>query len=323
MRYLITLKPLTPFFFGGSVTFGKLGDKENSTYLVKSRLFPQQTAILGMIRKEYLIQNNLLTKKVNGDWVDKENVEKAKKLVGSESFDMKREVNFGVIEKISPIFLIKQDKKYIKKVNIDSYKYKDGILENYNPKYDIYDNFVSTDNKENLKTDEIFKSITKVGIKKSLSNNNENSYFKQTFYTLQDNFKFAFYLDTKSELKSSIIQLGADNSMFKMDIKKVAKDEDLTYKDKNGYLVLLSDSCIDTYLKGNCEFAITSEISFSNLKSKIDAKTHKFEKSNKVYFYERGSVIINPSDKLINHLNKNNLQKIGYNKYTKGENNES
>jgi len=322
MKYLVTLKPLTPFFFGGSVTFGKLGDEENSTYLVKSRLFPQQTSILGMLRKEYLIQNNLLTKKIRGEWVDKKNVEKAKKLVGSENFDIKKDMDFGVIKSISPVFLMKNDKKYIKKVNIDKYEYKDGILNGYNSKDDIYDNFVSIDNKENLKTDDIFKSITKVGIKKSLSNNNENSYFKQTFYTLQDDFTFAFYLDTQAELKSSIIHLGADKSMFKMDIKEVDK-ENLTYKDKNGYLVLLSDSYIDISLKGNCEFAITSEISFSNLKTKMDTNTHKFEKSNKVYFYERGSVIINPSDELINNLNKSNLQKIGYNKYTKGDNNES
>ncbi len=70
MKYLITLTPLEPFFFGGNITFGKFKDKEKSTYLVKSRYFPQQTALLGVIRKEMLIQEKFLTTKRNGEWVD-------------------------------------------------------------------------------------------------------------------------------------------------------------------------------------------------------------------------------------------------------------
>jgi len=63
MRYLITIKPLEPFIFGGDNTFGKIGDKENGTYLVKSRQFPQQSAVLGMLKKEIMIQNSKLQKK--------------------------------------------------------------------------------------------------------------------------------------------------------------------------------------------------------------------------------------------------------------------
>jgi len=71
MRYKITLKPLEPFLFGGDNTFGKIGDKENGTYLVKSRQFPQQSAILGMLKKEMMIQDGVLSRKVRGEWVDK------------------------------------------------------------------------------------------------------------------------------------------------------------------------------------------------------------------------------------------------------------
>jgi CRISPR-associated protein Cmr3 len=88
MRYLITLKPLEPFMFGGDQTFGALGDKEAGSYLVKSRMFPQQTAVLGMLRKELMVQAGLLTRKLRGEWVDPQKKANAAELVGTEKFDM-------------------------------------------------------------------------------------------------------------------------------------------------------------------------------------------------------------------------------------------
>jgi len=79
---LITLKPLMPFFFGYENTFGKKG----TTYYVKSALFPQQSAILGMLRREILLQAGLLTRKLRDEWVDLDKSEIAKKLVGSGKF---------------------------------------------------------------------------------------------------------------------------------------------------------------------------------------------------------------------------------------------
>ena len=77
MNYKVTLTPLEPYLFGGDNTFGKIGDKENGTYLVKSRQFPQQSAILGMLKKEIMTQSGVLTRKVRGEWVDKHNKDKA------------------------------------------------------------------------------------------------------------------------------------------------------------------------------------------------------------------------------------------------------
>jgi CRISPR-associated protein Cmr3 len=274
MRYLIKLKPLKPFFFGGDVTFGKLGDKENGTYLAHSRLFPQQSAILGMLRKEILLQTNLLTTKMKGEWVDKNNYEKAKELVGDESFNIKANYiqDFGVIQNISSIFLIKDNKKFIKKARIGSYK--DGLLENYNPKEDIFDNFISIDDEETLKTEDIFKPVTQIGIKKTVnSEEKDNAFYKKTSYLFQDDFYFAFYLDIDFELKSSFVKLGADDSIFKMEIRE--SKEELNYKDD--YLLLLSDAFITIPLKGNCEFAITKEISYQNLKTKVKKGKYKFK----------------------------------------------
>jgi len=324
MNYLITLTPLKPFFFGGDVTFGKLGDKEGGTYLVKSRHFPQPTAILGMIRKEMLIQKGFLTTKIKGEWIDKHLKDKAKNLVGNSKFEFDTKQDFGTLEKISSLFLEKDGKKIIKKVAIDNYEFivdnnKQPLLKNYNPKKDIYDNFISTDNSKTFKTEDIFRSVEEVGNSKFDS---ENSLFKKTSYTLKHNFKFAFYLESDFELKDAFVTLGGEGSTFKMEVSH-SENNSLEYEDKNNYLTLLSDAYITLALKDNCTFAITSEISFNYLQNKFNENKRTFQKSEQTRFlYEKGSVFIEPSDELLENLNNQNLQKIGLNhySYTKGAN---
>ena len=314
MRYKIILKPLEPFLFGGDNTFGKIGDKENGTYLVKSRQFPQQSAILGMLKKEMMIQSGVLTRKVRGEWVDKYHKNKANELVGKEKFNLTTQTpqNFGKLKSLSPIFLQKDDERFIKKVDIDSFEYSDGLLKGYNPKEDIYDNFVSLKSNKKLSSEDIFQEVEETGNKKG---GEENSLFKKTSYLLKDDFKFALYIESDYELKDSIISLGADGSSFQMKVQK--SDEKLDYADKNGYLTLLSDAYITVTLKSNCEFAITSEISYQNLQNKKHVtQKNEFEKSEKVYLYEKGSVIINPSSDLLENLNNATCQKIGYNTYS-------
>ena len=53
--FKVTLEPKDWFFFGGSSTFDN-GTK--TSYIAHSLLFPQQTALLGMIRYQLLKQNN-------------------------------------------------------------------------------------------------------------------------------------------------------------------------------------------------------------------------------------------------------------------------
>ncbi len=116
MSYLVTLKPLEPFMFGGKNTFGTLGEK-NSSYIVKSEMFPQQTAILGMLQHEVMKKTGLLTRKRRGEWVDKQLKDRVKDAVGNEKFDLTvtNTQEFGAIKSISAVFLTKEGKRYIKK----------------------------------------------------------------------------------------------------------------------------------------------------------------------------------------------------------------
>ena len=50
--YLVTFKPVQPWYFGEerSFNFGPDSEKNDKNYYVKSRNIPQQTSILGAIK---------------------------------------------------------------------------------------------------------------------------------------------------------------------------------------------------------------------------------------------------------------------------------
>lgn len=309
---------MEPFMFGGEQTFGSLGDKEAGSYFVKSRHFPQQTALLGMLKKELMTQAGLLTRKRRGEWVDKQKKQKAQELVGSEKFNMlsSSTQNFGAISSLSPLFLMQKQERFVKKVNIDAHPYAEGILKDYNPKVDIYDNYVSLESTTQYKASDIFKTVEQTGNKKG---GEENSLFKKTSFALKDGFVFAFYAEVDYELQDSMVTLGADRSSFMMSVK--VDDAKLDYVDPKGYLTLLSDAYISIPLKGNCDFAITSELSHRNLvvkKTALNNHKSEFKKSDTLYLYEKGSVFVAPSAALKANLDHVNLQQIGYNIYTEG-----
>jgi len=160
----------------------------------------------------------------------------------------------------------------------------------------------------------IFKAIEQIGNKKG---GEDNALFRKTSYLLNDGFTFAFFLETSFELRESIVHLGADRSSFKMTREALGdSDLDLNYTDPKGYLVLLSDSYIGIHIDNECcTHAITSELSFKHLMN----KKGEFNTSKAVYFYERGSIFLGQTQKLIDELNNANLQQIGYNKYSQGE----
>lgn len=88
--YLIRLRPLDYYFFGGENTFGE-GDSSN--YFAVSNPLPQQTSLLGMLRQQVLFQNR---GKAHG-LTDQE-------LIGPESFKADGKIdNFGAIKGISPL----------------------------------------------------------------------------------------------------------------------------------------------------------------------------------------------------------------------------
>lgn len=99
--YLIRLTPTSHFFFGAENTFGS-GDIRN--YLVRSRNYPQQSSLLGLLRFVLLQQAGLLKGASNGDALP----DAATALIGAHSFQHENEAGYGIIRQLSPLFL--QDK---------------------------------------------------------------------------------------------------------------------------------------------------------------------------------------------------------------------
>lgn len=99
--YRFTLHPIGPFFFGGERTFGQnqTPNEANYNYFVRSNRFPQQTALLGMLRYELLRREGLLP-------LGPDNQAAATQLIGPASFQAdKSHANFGEIRQLSPLFV--------------------------------------------------------------------------------------------------------------------------------------------------------------------------------------------------------------------------
>lgn len=103
MTKLIELTPLTDFFFGGEATFGQ---EANRHYFVRSNLWPQQTSLLGMLRYE-LIKSEPRAFDLVQDMII--NKAEAAALIGLHGFDGTHDEAFGIIEGLSPVFLLSPD----------------------------------------------------------------------------------------------------------------------------------------------------------------------------------------------------------------------
>jgi len=330
-KYFIKLEPLTPFFFGGEETFGD-GDSKN--YFVKSNKFPQQTTLLGMIRKELLIQKRIIKKKYNED--ERKNLID---LIGNKSFDISSEEkqDFGIIENISPLFLSDKDNNiYYKAPFAKGYKFNPNpsiktnlsekvyFSDKYNPKDGLNEEYISFENsKDNIKLEEIFKEDVRTGINKQKkmqekSNEKENSLYKQIYYQFdnkKDNkFYFSFILDLNSdfELKDSIVYMGAERSAFKMTVS--LNIPELKPENDKNYLYLLSDAYVNEKIYNYCDFVITKTVDFRNIKTSTNNYKYSTVTTNAgtLFFVKNGEQV-----NFMNCINNSNLQKIGYNKLNK------
>lgn len=326
-RFLIKLFPLTPFFFGSERTFG---DKQNINYFAKSNPFPQQTSVLGMLRKEILIQSKKF--KENRRNYSPQDKEEIKDLIGAHSFRIGSDNHFGKILKISPVFIANEHDYFIKipfdegitfekKVGKTHLNHKLEFVpfaSGYDPKKGLPKGFISI-NGDTKNFDEIFVPFVKVGNAKDKTESDEEKFFKQLFYVLKDGYSFAFFAELDFDLKSSIVFLGADNSSFKMVVDEVNDSISFETLFVNNVspekIVLLSEALVDENLFQFCDFAITEVNDFRTINfdyGKFNGKSVKYE------MLKRGSVLF-PKEGKKNDiemlLNKSNLQKIGYNIY--------
>jgi CRISPR-associated protein Cmr3 len=301
-QYLITLTPLDTFFFGGETTFGQ---NDGANYFAKSNLFPQQTTLLGALRRELLRQNP------NFDQI---------KLIGLASFKGIADASFGRIHQISPVFMRYQDENYFVRsrefvtdkeetthpLNLSFHKgtHELNTLSNgnipllkkqngntYNPKEDFAEALVAGEMV--FPMEKVFISNQKIGITKykngapKLENgkatDNSLGFYKQSFYRLAKDWSFAFFLTLNTDeldfnFKESVLTMGGENRPFAMKITPMDETGNIQdeYQDENmpcfahgKKIVLLSDAFVTPDIYKYCLFAITTTTTFRNIQTDI------------------------------------------------------
>lgn len=290
-NYFITLRPLGPFFFGGQ----KRSEAETETdYYLKSRYFPQQTAVLGMLRHELLMQNGVFP-------LNSENREKAAHLIGESSFKADAEKQtFGVIKEISPLFLV-CGKGYCHIAPRDHGLILAGdrdhlYFEDFKPKEYKHPQLLANDGTmQTLEMDKLFKVHEQVGIKKGeRGQTEEEGFYKQLFYRFEKGVCLGFYLrldqqwgnKAKTILNTNMVFMGGERSGFKMVVtekKEIQKEASvkllydrtlppfasISRNKEYTRIILTSDAFIDAGVYERCVLAVSHSVFFRNIRSHV------------------------------------------------------
>lgn len=338
MKYLITLTPENHFFFGGQQTLSgeknKDGDDGEVSYLARSRNFPQQTTILGMLRYTILGQRGVLNHIGN---ITKGKVGDAQKLIGEKSFKLcsKDIQDFGIIKSISPVFIVERDSgsgkqhtswipypfgnefKYAGKengkssTNLDSDKSYTPVLEGYKAK-DGYKRAFVSDKAQPKNIDDFFIDDFSVGITKKDKDRNENDnkgFYKQYFKRFaKDCYAFAFYLEIDESISDDIVLLGGERCLFKMECKEITNDngnydslckkvyDQINNQDCKRIILTNNAYITDNSIFDHSNFAITEIITFKNIRAETNTK-YKYSKNEWTFsFLKRGSVFFFEDD---------------------------
>ena len=307
-KYLVKLTPHHQFFFGGEATFGEasFGDgSEQVNYLVKSNDMPQQTGLLGLIRHQLLLQNDLLD---NGNITNRK---QASALIGPKSFrDGEADLSFGAIKKISPLMIVGVEGYYFplnreyqidkktKKRTLRKFELKDGLplLNGFDPKENLLNTLVNQDLSDfqpyeynEDKKEGLFSAKQQVGIRKNYQGvTDEKAYYLQTFKKLAAGYSFGFMLeladqykwsDTKEQVKfqsSDVVIFGGEQCAFKMEVEETKQSfEELVpnylANEHFNKIVLLSDTKLtDNQLFDHLVFSISETSDFRFLQTSVE-----------------------------------------------------
>lgn len=297
-KYLITLEPMEPYFFGGERTFGFGKEiKRKPPYYIVSEKTPSQTTLFGTLRYIILAQRNaLLGQKESG---------KTSGLVGKESFSFEKALkyskfdligrmqetahnslhigefqqrkdwikqehdnikqSFGIIRRISPLFLMRDDVWYIQtpydhkpgnqvytpfKMDETSVKFGNGATRfpsDYKAKEGYGGGYVSLDDLSIISDKDIFLQNVKTGINShrtedvSAGIKNDSSFFKKECKMLAEGFSFAFIADLSERIESgvSVVFMGQDKSPFRCTITEtdveITKKVEEAFKEKHNF----------------------------------------------------------------------------------------
>lgn len=343
--YRMTLTPLAPYFFGGEHTFGAdESRREAMRYSAQSTRFPQQSAVLGMLRKTLLIEAGLMTMHKRGEWVDAKEGDtyaRAKALCGTGSFSYEQAFDTGSIEAISPIFVAQNGIDYFAApldapftprrcadtMRVNGRNVPALELEGFVAKAGLASSLVGVGG-ERRRYDDIFAPVETVGIAKSRDGKTqENSFFMKQSYRLEKDARFVFYATFSQPLawEKSMVALGADRSPFMLEATRSAQTysvpEALRAPKPVARAVVLSQTLIDAAAEEALFFVLGKREAVRHIER--EGKTYRFKKSSRRYLLAPGSVLYTENPEALERaLAIAHLQRAGLNHFimTQGEN---
>lgn len=331
VEYFIKLKPLNPFYFGSTKSFddNRVNENYKKPYFLKGNLYPQQTAILGMLRKKILEDNSILVENVKRN---NEQKNKEKEYIGKITNDLS-ESTFGKIENISSVQIYIEDRPYYyyednkegeERVKFSQNKNltnKNGgkkLLE-YSPK-NFGEYFKRFENGNRKSKDEIFTEVTEFGIDKQKKEGEDNSLFKKQRYLFKEkNIYFGLYVVLKdTDIKNGFVQLGDKYSIFYLEVEEKEKKLEIDENKKNNLILFTSDMYIEQNDLSKL-LELSEGMILKNNKFKfINDDNNKFYKNKKSQnLIKRGSILISNKEILdiLKDKKYENYKKVGFNDY--------
>ncbi len=340
--YIVKLRPVTPFFFGGEKTFG---NHDSQNYYAVSELVPQTSSIIGLLR--FLILRNGLGLNCR----DKDSIKRA---IGEKGFvvgDASSEdgQDYGMLKSVSPVFITDASGAYYTRMPMDSgycvreaesveashicngmvkicyCDQKDNVCKSFKMK--DFNNYkywakVTGDNKvEKVREDSFVTHDERIGINKGDKTKDEDNFFKQSMIRFKGSEEFVFTAEIAGDGAKAfekacgeIVKLGA-SSLFKIHIESGTIDwkkefnclHNLSVTSKClSKVILLSDMYLNDFqeLYKNSVFVWGMSKTFRSIITDA-SKDHSWSKPTKSALYRvlpAGTVIFYKADMDIKNL---------------------
>ncbi|MBQ3087442.1 MAG: hypothetical protein IJC45_08910 [Clostridia bacterium] len=337
--FLITFTPEEPYFFGNEKSFTYPGQKNGgqfgNRYYIKSEQMPSQSTLFGALR--YLL---IPDKKYNYDY----NKSELEATIGASSFNIAspEKQAFGVIEKMSPVFLIDKNgnalfptpknhriktekndnKQYTPFSEYETVSTADGarlFARDYVSKDGITDSFMCIADGTIVPSYTLFGSTLRIGI-----NRQEKDMFKKMFCVLKKGYAFAVYATLADDAKvpaSEAVYLGQNKSLFHVRICEQTDDTQKSVKallkkgtpDGKYVAYCAADLFADKSIYDFCDFAVATTKTYRSYLTNAGRVT---KQSTLYNIISAGSVFIIDRDKLSNFKSavaNANAEQIGYN----------
>ena len=368
VTYKITLRPVEAFYFGGEGSFtsklpsGIVSTDENAKkyfkprqeYFAKSEMFPQQTQLLGMLRKELLRIEGKLFYFKNFVAIPHSDQNEAKALIGDRRWSPEEKLSLGEIDAMGPLFLQHREKLYIGAPFDDELKlvatgkgYINGRPtqayafekrcdpDHYFGAKDYPCSDLVAKDRSRLKPDELFEAFVQTQTQTlAYKEDDEEQLFKVHKYRFKDkDTAFVFFVTMKKKIEmlnglQTTVELGGERSAFTMSVEEANEPDvqrDFVFlQTDQPRIVLLSDAKVDSSIFECCKVTFSQKRIFRHIRDK-----KSFAKSGKIVMLAKGTVFYPKSNKIEEIKKKidkaTNFQTIGYNRYldlTQGEKNE-